>query len=103
EVAGDGRLAAAGRLEVDARRQSEWPRRSHGDAVHGDRIAARNAEGIDAAVILAFGADDRFELGGVEIDGRRRGSGGRGRARGRAGGRGGGGAGGGSWSARGGA
>jgi hypothetical protein len=34
----------------------------------GDRIAARHAELIDAAVRLPLGADDLIELGGVEID-----------------------------------
>ncbi len=76
EVAGDGGLAAAGRLEVD---RDGYPQRSDGTHLHstlGDRVAARNGKLIDAAVSLALGIDDLVELRRIEIH-RRRGSGSR--------------------------
>ena len=74
EVAGDGGLAAAGRLEVDRGRDAHRAGRRDLHPVLGDRVAARHAELIDAAIGLPFDADDLVELGGVEID---RGRGGR--------------------------
>jgi hypothetical protein len=45
-------------------------------SVLGDGIAAGHRELVDAAIGLAFDADDLIELGGVEIDRRRGGRGG---------------------------
>ena len=48
-----------------------YAHRSDGSELHpalGDRIAAGNAELVDAAVVLSLGADDLVELRGIEID-----------------------------------
>jgi hypothetical protein len=75
EVAGDGGLAAAGRLEADGRCHTGGSGGRELHSVLGDRIAARHRELIDAAIGLPLDADDLIELGGVEIDRRRRGRG----------------------------
>ena len=72
EVAGDRRLAAAGRLEVDGSGDAQGPGRSERDRVLGDRLAARHAERIDAADRIARDADDLVEGRGVEVARRRR-------------------------------
>ena len=68
EVAGDGGLAAAGGLEADCGGHAQRAGRHQLHSALGDRIAARHAELIDAAVGLPLHADDLIELGGVEID-----------------------------------
>src|SRR5215211_5141527 len=77
EIAGDGRLAAAGRLEVDRGGGPGGPGRNKLRAVLGNGIAPRHRELIDAAVGLALGADDLLDLAGVEVDRRRRSGSGR--------------------------
>ena len=70
EIAGDGRFAAAGRLETDrgiATPIGPAGRQLH--AVFGDRIPARHGQLIDAAVGLSLDADDLVDLRGVEFDG----------------------------------
>src|SRR5439155_20626629 len=68
EVAGDGGLAAAGGLEVDRGRHAHGSGGSKLHSILADWVAARHTELIDAAVRLPFGAEDRIELAGVEID-----------------------------------
>src|ERR1043165_6817248 len=62
EVAGDRRLAAAGRLEIDCRRNAGRTGRGELGAAFSDRIAPRDAELIDAAVGRTLRADDLIEL-----------------------------------------
>jgi hypothetical protein len=64
KIAGDRSLAIAGRLEADRCGEPQWPDGSHCHSIRGDRIAARHAELIDAAVGLPFDADDLIELRG---------------------------------------
>jgi hypothetical protein len=71
EIAGDRRLAATGRLKVDGRRATHGGHPDHHSFL-GDGIAARDVELIDPAVGRTLDTDDLVELGGVEIDGRRR-------------------------------
>jgi len=66
-------MTAAGRLETDRSRhaqRADW-RQHH--AAFGDRVAPRHGELIDAAIGLAFDANDLVELRSVEIDCRRSG------------------------------
>ena len=67
----------AGRLEADGRGHAGGARRSELHSVLGDGIAAGHRELVDAAIGLAFDADDLIELGGVEVDRRRAGRRGR--------------------------
>ena len=66
EVAGDRRLAAAGRLEVDHRASAHggWDRH----AALSDRVLARNGELIDAAIDLPLHANGTVQGGRVEFD-----------------------------------
>ena len=70
EIAGDRRLAAAGRLKIDRVRRAHAAGIIH--AAFPDRLGARNAELIDAAVVRALGAERLVDRGGIEIDRRRR-------------------------------
>src|SRR5215216_389162 len=72
EVAGNGGLAAAGRLEVDCRRYSHRTGRSNLHSILIHRIAPRYAELVDTTVCLSLRANDLIELGGIEVNGRRR-------------------------------
>ena len=72
EVSGDGGFAATGRLETDPSRQSQGAGRSQRRSGHLDRVAPRHTKLIDAAIGLAFDADDLIEARSIEIDGGRR-------------------------------
>ena len=71
EIARDGGLPAAGRLEIDANRHAHRTDGRQRHAVLRDRVASLDIKLVDAAVSLAFDADDLVELRRVEIDGRR--------------------------------
>src|SRR5260370_34771581 len=66
ELAGDRRLALAGRLEIDGIRRSHRCRNIH--SALGDRVAARHAELIDPAGGFALDPQDLVELRGRKID-----------------------------------
>src|SRR6266849_5944249 len=68
KIAGNGRLAAAGRLETDRVSHAQRSYRGNLHSAFHDRIAARHAKLIDAAVRLTFDADDLIKLRRVEID-----------------------------------
>jgi len=79
EIAGDGRLAAARRLEVDGGRHPDRGRQLH-PHVH-DLLAARDAVLIDRPVRLPLVPQGPVERGAVEIDLLRLPGGGRGQRR----------------------
>ena len=68
KVASDRSVAVSRRLEAYAGRNAEGAGRRNRHAVHRHRIAARDSELIDAAIGLAFDADDLVELRGIEIN-----------------------------------
>src|SRR6185295_9637827 len=58
------------RLEIDGRGKPHRSGRRNLRSILSDRVTARDAELVDAAIGLALDADDLVKLGGVEIDGR---------------------------------
>src|SRR6185312_4899237 len=68
EITGNSRLAATGRLEVDAYRCAQRGGRSHLHSALGHGVAARHIELIDTPVRVALDPDDLIELSRVEID-----------------------------------
>src|SRR3546814_18155512 len=71
KVAGNRRLATAGRLQVDCDGRSHRHRQLH--AAVARCLGTRDAERIDAATDLALVAHDAVERGGVEVSPLRRG------------------------------
>src|SRR5690348_7644677 len=61
EVAGYRRLAATGGLEIDGLRDPHRTDRRELHAAFIDGVAARHGELVDAAIVLALGADDLVE------------------------------------------
>ena len=68
EVAGDRRLAAAGRLEVDGGRTAH-DRCADRHSLLGDAVTARHVDRVDSAVVGALCPDDLVDLRRVEVDG----------------------------------
>src|SRR3984957_13534133 len=68
KVAGDRSVAVPRRLKAYAGRNAEGARGRNRHAVHRHWIAARDAELIDAAIGLAFDADNLVELRGIKIN-----------------------------------
>src|SRR5580704_11307613 len=76
KVAGDRSVAVPRRLKAYSGRNAERAGRRNSHAVHRHRIAAGDAELIDATVGLAFDADNLIELRSIKVN-RRWGSRGR--------------------------
>ena len=68
EVTGDGCRVEARGLEIDGDRRSHGTGQSH--ALIGDRLRARNAELIDATVVLPEVTHDAVDAAHVDIGGR---------------------------------
>src|SRR5437879_2530179 len=66
EVAGNRRLAAAGRLKVDGLPGAH--RRWHRHPAILDRFGTGNAELVNAAIVLALSAKGLIDRGSVDID-----------------------------------
>src|SRR5450631_3258612 len=72
KIASNGSLACTGRLEVDRGGYTHRSDRRNLYSAFHDRVAARHAKLVNAAIRLALDANELVELRGVEINRGRR-------------------------------